>query len=287
RPEFALHELDTAAATFDVGATMIGEGKLYNSGAIDTRPDYIITGTTMTVNYNLSANLRNFRNITFTSKVDSDGADIECQLLTQASAEIQNSIVRSNALTNVACLQDPTFGSTTGLHDTDFIQSGVGHAIEVLATSTLTGIGFTGYGGTPGSNLVESTGSADAAIFNDTGGAITITVVGGDTPSVRNGAGATTTVVAATTVTFDKLKDNTEVRVYAAGTTTELDGIENATAGSTDDRNFPASISSGTSVDYVIHKVGYEYIRVESFTWPSVNQTLDIAQRVDRNDIGT
>lgn len=79
------------------------------------------------------------------------------------------------------------------------------------------------------------------------------------------------------------MKDNTEVRVYAAGTSTELDGIENATAGSPDDRSFTASVAASTSVDYWVFAVGYESIFVQSFTWPTVDQSLIIQQRVDRN----
>jgi hypothetical protein len=85
------------------------------------------------------------------------------------------------------------------------------------------------------------------------------------------------------TLTFTGLRDNTEIRIYTAGTTTELAGIENATAGSPDARTFAAAIAGGTSVDYVIHNIDYESIRVESFTWPSTNQSLPVAQRFDRN----
>jgi hypothetical protein len=191
-----LHELDHADGEYTMGATLIGEGKLYDSGAIDTRPDYVITDTVMTATYSLIGDCRNFRNITLNEKVDADGASLECQLLTQATAEIQNCIVKANALTNVACLQDPTFNTTTDLHDTTFVQVGVGHAIEALADGTWTGIKFSGFGGTPGDNLTPASGAADAAVFNDTGGLVTITIVGGgDIPSVRNGSGATTAFV--------------------------------------------------------------------------------------------
>ena len=282
-----LHELDTAASTFNVGCTIIGEGKLYNAGAIDTRPDYTVTGTTMTADYNFSANLRNHRNITFNEKVVSDGADIECLLLTQATAEITNTTVRTGAPTNVACLQDPTF-SATGLHAMTFVQSDVGHAVEVLATGSWSGIKFVGYGGTPGSNLVAGTGAADAAVFNDTGGAITITIVaGGDSPSVRNGTGATTTVVAAVEVTLTGMKDNTEVRVYdQSNPPVELHGIENVTAGTVDDRSFAFSLSATTVVDIAVFNT--EWIlppnnRIENYTIPAADTSLPISQVFDRN----
>lgn len=198
-----LHELDTAAATFDVGCTVIGEGKLYNSGAIDTRPDWIVTGTTMTLPYNLSANIRNFRNITFTSKVAMDGADIECQLLTQADADMENSIIRTNALTNVATLQDPAFAVSSDLNNCEFIQTGVGHAIEIDTAGTydFQDLTFTGYGGSTGSNPTPSSGAADAAVFNSSGGLVTINVNGdGNQPSVRNNAVSTTVVQQSVTV---------------------------------------------------------------------------------------
>jgi hypothetical protein len=286
-----LHELDTAGSTWSMGALLTGEGKLYNSGAIDTRPDYVISGTTLTGTYDLSGTLRNFRNVTLTSVVDADGASIECQLLTQATAEIQNSTIKTNSLTNVACLQDPTFGTTTGLHDTTFQQTGVGHAIEALATGTWTGIKFTGYDGTTGSNLVASSGATDAAIFNDTGGAISITISGGgDIPSVRNGVGATTTIISgAVTVTANAaLKAGTPVesaRVYlraSNGTgpfpyldsvtitrTTTLATVAHTAHGmATNDKITIAGISDKT-VDNAIHQI--TFIDANSYSFPTTD----------------
>ena len=122
------------------------------------------------------------------------------------------------------------------------------------------------------------------AIFTLRTGAIAILSVsgGGDTPTVLTRSGATI-VQNNITVTFDTMKDNTEVRIYAAGTSTELAGIENATAGTADNRNFAASLAAGLSVDYTLVNNTHEIIRVEGFTWPSANVTLDQQQRVDRN----
>ncbi len=185
-------DIGNASSIMEDGATIIGEGTRNGVDANDTRPDYEVIGTAGA--YTFTGVLRNFRDVAFTSVCDVNGA-IECMLLTQASANIENAIISCNALTNVATLQDPTFGSTTDLNNTLFKQTGAGHAIEALGSASYTNITFQDFGGTPGSNLVAGTGAADAAVFNDTGGAITITVVGGDSPSVRNGAGATTTVI--------------------------------------------------------------------------------------------
>ena len=185
-------DIGNASSIMADGATLIGAGTRNGVDANDTRPDYEVIGTSGS--YIFTGVMRNFRDVAFTSVCDVNGA-IECMLLTQGSANIENAIISCNALTNVATLQDPTFGSTTDLNNTLFKQTGVGHAIEALGSASYTNITFSGFGGTPGSNLVAGTGAADAAVFNDTGGAITITVVGGDSPSVRNGAGATTTVI--------------------------------------------------------------------------------------------
>ena len=87
--------------------------------------------------------------------------------------------------------------SVTNLSDLDFVSDGSGHAIEALNTGTFdyTNITDSGYTGTRGSNLVSSSGSIDAMFFNNSGGLITLTVVGGQSPSVRNGVDATTVVI--------------------------------------------------------------------------------------------
>jgi hypothetical protein len=187
-----LFDLGNASTIMVVGMTIIGRGIL--SGSDDSRPDHIVTGTSGA--YTFTGTLTNHRNVTFTSVCDVAGS-VECQLLTQGSANIENATILTSAITNVACLQDPVFAVATDLNNTTFIQgaTGVGHAIEIdtAGTHDLEELFFSGYGGTPGTNLVASTGAADAAIYNSSGGAVTINVTG-DTPSIRNAAGSSTTV---------------------------------------------------------------------------------------------
>jgi hypothetical protein len=158
-----------------------------------------------------------------------------------------------------------------------FNSDGAGHAIYITATGTYSfdGHTYSGFG---------ADGTTDAVVYNNSGGSVTINVVGaGDVPTVRNGAGASTTVNANVNVTFDKLKDNTEVRVFLAGTQTEIAGVENATTGTTDNRSFTFSYAAATSVDYQIINKQYVIIRVEGYTIPSNDITIDIAQRLDLN----
>ncbi len=92
------------------------------------------------------------------------------------------------------------------------------------------------------------------------------------------------------TVTFTGLKDNSEVRVFAANTADELAGIENATAGSPDDRTFAFTLDATTIVDYKIHNwlAGapvYETIEVTDFVIPNTDVSIGVQQRLDRNAV--
>lgn len=76
-------------------------------------------------------------------------------------------------------------------------------------------------------------------------------------------------------LTLTGLQPNSEVRVYQTGTATEIAGIESS--GTTF-----STITSESSVDIVVHSLGYEYQRIEGADTSS-NLTLPIQQRVDRN----
>lgn len=168
-----------------------------------------------------------------------------------------NAIVDWKATTDI---ESCTFELSSGTSDA--------HAIKITAagTYTFTDLTFTGFG---------SDGSNTAAIINDTGGVVVLNVFEGLAPTVKNGVGAATTVNVLTTLTLTGLQPDSEVRVFDAGTTTELAGVENS--GTT----FTANISA-SSVDIVVHSLGYEYQKIEGADTSS-NLTLPIQQRVDRN----
>lgn len=89
------------------------------------------------------------------------------------------------------------WGASTNISDSEFqLGPGVttGHAIIITTagTYTFTGLTFTGFG---------ADGTDTAAVYNNSGGAVTINIAGGgSTPTVRNGASATTSVVASVSV---------------------------------------------------------------------------------------
>jgi hypothetical protein len=136
------------------------------------------------------------------------------------------------------------------------------------ASFTFTNHTFTGYG---------VNGSNTAAVYNNSGGAVTITNSGSVGISYRNGVDATTTIVDAITVTFTGIANNTEIRVYETGTSTEEDGIENTTGG-----QFAATLQGSTGYDVVAIQPGYIPIRLENQQW-AASTSVNLNQRVDGN----
>ena len=108
-----------------------------------------------------------------------------CGLIDPSTVKFEDNTVR-NATGTAMTLANPT---TQGVKNCSFISVGTGYAIEITATGTytFTGMTYSGYG---------ATGTTDAVVYNNSGGAVTINVVGGDTPTYKNGSGASTTVVA-------------------------------------------------------------------------------------------
>ena len=174
-------DLQAAGTDVTVDCSIIG------LGSADTRPDFSVSGAGAGSTCLVSGIISNHRNVTLNSQTELNGATVECDSLTQGSADITDSILITTSGTNVACIDDVTLGSTTGLNNTTFELGTAGHAIEITSPGTYNFVGlvFNGYSGTGG----------NAAVYNNSGGAVTINVSGGgNTPSVRDGAGASTTV---------------------------------------------------------------------------------------------
>ncbi len=192
--------------------------------------------------------------------------------LVSNSEQLRNAVIDANTADGVA------FMTTDDLSDIVFgdFQFSDGHGVELTTpnTSSQTSKGnlFTGYG---------SDATNDAAVYNNSGaGLVTISVTsGGDSPTVRNGTSASTTVVNNTEITLTGLVDPTEVRVFAAGTTTpELAGQENVTTGS-----FVFSRPATEDVDIRIFAVTHLPADVLGFTIPAADTTLPIQQIFDRS----
>ena len=158
---------------------------------------------------------------------------LDCTSATVSNAGdfLRNSIVAANTADGVA------FITTDDLSDIKYCAFAFsdGHAIELTTpnTSSQTTLGntFTGYG---------SDATNDAAVYNNSGsGLVTISVtggVGGDSPTVRNGTSATTSVESSVTVRVEGVTEGSAVSVIAnetAGTITIGDVIMQGLADST------------------------------------------------------
>lgn len=259
RYKWGLHASANTSASYDFsGTSVIGAGAITLARAIT------ISGLTINDYVTLDVS-----NATLDSCTILNPPAANDSLTTNASTNIDNCTINVSTVTsgNRWCsVADPSIFSGCSF------TGGGGHAIRITTpgTYTLTENTFTGFG---------ADGSNGAAIFNDSGGAVTLNISNGSTPTVRNGSGASTTVNNNVTITVTPLQTGSEVRFYLHGTSTEVAGIESSTGSS-----FAASVPASTSLDLVVfcYSPAKEPIRRESLSF-SVSQNLDPGQREDRN----
>jgi len=121
---------------------------------------------------------------------------IDCDKILQSGATLDGiTVLAANTADGVAFIEsdDPS-----NIRNSEFTFSD-GHAIEITTTGTSTfdGNEFIGYG---------ATGSTDAAIYNNSGGLVTLNLLNvTGVPTVRNGAGASTVAEITTTVKITAL----------------------------------------------------------------------------------
>lgn len=217
--------------------------------------------------------------ITFRGNTTVDGLTLrDTDIITPNGATMSDCVIDScrNAVSITTAI-----GNVSNLSDLTFISDGSNHGIEITGTATnisLTNITFSGYdSGSTGSPVTPTSTGNEAVYVNIASGTVSIAVSGGTIPSVRS-AGATVNVTQTTDVTLTGLANPTEVRVYSAGTTTELQGQENVTTGS-----YVISLASGTNVDIRIYSVNYLPADILNYTIPASNASLPVQQIFDRN----
>jgi hypothetical protein len=168
-----------------------------------------------------------------------DATFTRCAEVQPFGRTINNPVLQNCDLVTLQTALDLIDGGNTALHNTAtgvaFIDTddpakvknhitdntgGAGHFMEADTIGTYAIVGIQGwnpgggYGGVAGSNLVAASGSLDAGFYNNSGGLITLNLSGGaETPSVRNGAGATTVVVLAVNYEITQLDAGAEVTI--------------------------------------------------------------------------
>jgi hypothetical protein len=122
-----------------------------------------------------------------------------CGQINPGDVDFSNNIIQSSTASATGAVLLDADGSSNW-SDLSFVSGGTGHAIYITATGTYTFSNFTysGYG---------ANDTTDAAVYNNSGGAVTINVSGGGSPTVRNGAGASTEIVAGSVTTLINIKD--------------------------------------------------------------------------------
>lgn len=129
-------------------------------------------------------------------------------------ASLLNSSVTNSVTSPAVTTDDPS-----NIKDTAFTSAGTGHAIKATATGTFAfeGNTFSGYG---------ADGTDDAAFFNDSGGLITLEIpAGGQTPTIKNGSGASTVIDTPTanqSVTISGAVAGSRIEIYDLTSDTQL-----------------------------------------------------------------
>ena len=193
--------------------------------------------------------------VTGSSWKNSDSLTLNGASISDCNFQNSNPVIVGNDLGNVS--------------GCSFTRGAAGHAIETsVSTGTIAfnNNTFSGYG---------SDGTSTAAInFTATTGSVTVNVSGAAVPTFLS-AGVTVSFVLSNSLTLTGLKTNTEIRVYDAGTTTELAGEENNVTGT-----FNTSVSV-SAVDIVIFALEYIAIRLTNVDTTS-DRTIPIQQQEDR-----
>jgi hypothetical protein len=161
------------------------------------------------------------------------------------------------------------FSSTTpGVTYSNFINCPSG--IEITVTGTVQFIGLT-----------FSHGAGQYDIENNTTGSVIASCTFGANPSnYINTLGGTTTIQNNKTLSLTNIQEGSEVRIYSAGTTTELDGVDTISGTST--FNYTYTYVAATYVDIVVHHTDYQYYRIDDYLLLDANSSLPIAQIYDR-----
>lgn len=211
-----------------------------------------------------------------------DSATVEtvsCQFLDCTSCRVDNSLFLRNRIIDANTADGVAFLTTDDISDVRFCNFlfSDGHAIELttprVASQTSKGNVFNSYG---------STGTNDAAIYNNTAGAVSIAVTNGGVVSqhsYRNGTSASTTVTGSVSVTVRPIVIGSEVRAYRVSDGVEVDGVESSLATSQS-----LTLVSGEAVNIIV--LSYDPprvpIRVENVSFTN-DQDFIVSQTFDRN----
>lgn len=273
------------------------------------RPDLQFTGTSGSATITNCAVL-GLRLVEFTSAVTMTGGSLDVKDLNQGGATINGVDITSRVASGTALgtQADFTFGTGTGTLENCLIKqpgnNSYGHFVEFTSAGQsydFYNLTFEGQylGVTTGT--ITAAGTNDACIHNSSGGTVTINVLDGSIPTVRNSGGSTTIINQEVTITLTNILDGTEIVVldsrddvtpYDAPTVISrvenlTGGVDvgstavNGTAGGTTNANtFTFNANSGATLYIKAFNTGFiADTIVDSYT---TSQNIQISQRADR-----
>lgn len=203
---------------------------------------------------------------------------VDCTRCYQSGSTLDGiTVLDSNTTDGVAYLvaDDP------GLITNSTFEFSAGHALELVSTGTSSFAGntFIGFSGSLGSNPTSASGSTGAAIYNNSGGGVTLNIPpGDDIPSIRNGVGAHTLVAVGVTHTVSGLVSGSIVRYIRVSDDSTLLSTGSAGTGIV---TYPYSYSSDIPIRILVLSLVYEN---ESFdvTLSNTDAELVVVQKTDR-----
>lgn len=212
-------------------------------------------------------------NFTFDSTATSQIIDTttfrRCRTVYQGLATFNGCVFEESDSTAGVALYVSDLGNITNC---DFFSAGTGHGIELDSNHAggsydLIGCSFTNYASIDGS-------TGDEALYNNSGGHVTIYIKDGEIPSVRNGTGSTTTIIQAVDWYFrienqeGNLVTTAEFRIYDINGS-QLYGVE--TSDGTETYTFEGALS-GTPARIVVLSLDYLYY-TQTLNHPNTSNT--------------
>lgn len=200
--------------------------------------------------------------------------------LFNSSSEIRNSSINNSGpiIPSGCTISGCAFNSATGIA-----------ALYINSPSEITNISNCTFNNGRAGLLIQSTGtysfnkftfnSNTYDIVNSSTGLVTVNAInGGNVATYNNTNGGTTTINNLVTLTLNGIISGSEIRIFNAGTTTELGGIESGNTSFLYQYNY----NPGQNVDIVVFKENYNYYRVSNYSLSSTDSSLPIAQVFDR-----
>jgi hypothetical protein len=247
--------LGSATTSFKIRNTVI------KSASTNTRFDLILDDAGLNTLEFTGNTVANADAIRFKSGQSVLGSVFQgCNQIQTAGASFENNTVRGSTDTNGALL----WPDGSSVKNSSFSNNSRAIQINTTGDKDFVGIEFS-------DNTFD--------INNTSGSSVVVNVSGGGTASGVTYTGSAVSVQSAATLTLTGIQDNSEVRIYAAGTQTELYGIENKSSGVD-----PAySYTTPQAVDIVVHNLDYQYWRLANYSLSSSDASLPVSQVTDRN----